>query len=74
MEVEINKKSHCGDVNGKVPSPPSLCTFFRSPALPAIELASDRLLHGQVYKRAVGRRKKNAGTTRKSSFSTSSLR
>lgn len=30
---------------------PSLRTFFRSPALPAIKPASDRLLQGQVYRR-----------------------
>lgn len=60
------------------PSTPSLRTFFRSPALPAIQPASDRLLHGQVYRGRCGeeerKKKKNAGTTSKSSFSTSSLR
>lgn len=36
------------------PSTPSLRTFFRSPALPAIQPASDRLLHGQVYRGRCG--------------------
>lgn len=59
----------------KYRSAPSLRTFFRSPALPASELASDRLLQGQVYRGRCGEEGgKNAGTTRKSSFSTSSLR
>lgn len=58
MEVEINKKSHCGDVNGKVPSTPFLSTFFRSPALPAVKPASDRLRHGQVYRGRCGEEKK----------------
>lgn len=59
MEVEINKKSHCGDVNGKVPRTPSLHTFFRSPALPDIKPASDRLGHGQVYRGRCGEERKN---------------
>lgn len=63
-EVGINKKSHCGEGNGKVLSARSLGTLSALQlSLPwSLEPAADRLERGQVYRGRCGEEEgENAG-------------